>query len=105
MIYLVEATFDYSRASEFYLKLTDGSIRQQRPDGEEIVNAMGRAVIGHQGDILWTERCYCATPLQHERATVYDHYFTDFKTEPIDRHRLLEGQSFLKRLASIADQG
>ena len=29
--------------------------------------------------------CYCPTPLQHERATVLDRYFTGIETKVIDK--------------------
>ena len=29
-------------------------------------------------------RLYCPTPLQHERATVYDRHFTDLETEEVE---------------------
>jgi len=45
--------------------------------------------------IAWYEACYCATPLRHERETVYDTYLSEFSTmmvyEAIDD---LEGESF-----------
>ncbi len=99
VIYRVEAKFNYDKAEEFHKKLTDGTIASQRPDGQEIVNSMKRAVIDKGGKIRWSEQCYCPTPLQHERKTVYDHYFTDLKTEIIPRHEDIEGESFIEKIS------
>ena len=99
MIYQVKAKFNYDKAREFHQKLTDGTIEKQRPDGPEIVSSMNRATIDDRGFINWTEMCFCATPLQHERATVYDNYFTEIKTEPIPGHKVIAGKSFMDRLA------
>lgn len=102
MIYKVQATFNFDKAEEFHQKLTDGTIQKQRPDGPEMVNAMNRATIDHNGDVNWTELCYCPTPLKHERATVYDNYFTDLKTEPIEEYKTFEGISFMAKLSTFS---
>ena len=99
MIYQVKATFNYDKAREFLQMLTDGTIAKQRPDGEEIVSSMYRATIDNQGTVNWTEMCFCSPPLQHERATVYDTYFTEMTTEPIPDHTIIEGESFMEKLA------
>jgi len=99
MIYKVQAKFNQSKAKEFYQKLTDGTIEKQRPDGQEIVASMKRATIDSSGLINWTELCYCPTPLQHERATVYDKYFTEMKTEIIDNHENFEGYPFMESIS------
>ena len=101
MIYKVQARFNQSKAKEFYQKLTDGTIEKQRPDGSEIVDSMNRATIDESGLVNWTELCYCPTPLQHERATVYDQYFTDLKTEQIENHEKFEGTSFINYLSKL----
>ena len=101
MIYHVTAKFNYDKAREFHGKLTDGTIQKQRPDGPEIVNSMNRATIDNVGKIHWTEMCFCATPLQHERATVYDTYFTEMKTSPIRDHKEIEGKSFIEKLSAL----
>ena len=101
MIYQVKAKFNYDKAQEFYQKLTYGIIERQRPDGPEIVSSMNRATIDDNGDINWTELCYCPTPLQNERATVYDTYFTDLITKPISNHKIIEGKSFTEKLSTF----
>ncbi len=102
MIYKVKAKFDYEKAREFHEKLTDGTIQKQQPDGQEIVNSMNRASIDDNGDINWTELCYCSTPLKHERATVYDMYFTDMEFEPLKNHVYFEGESFMEKLSKYS---
>ncbi len=99
MIYKVKAKFNYDKAHEFYQKLIDGTIEKQRPDGPEIVSSMKRATVDDQGYTHWTELCFCPTPLQHERATVYDYYFTEMHTAPIQQHKEMEGESFIKKLS------
>jgi hypothetical protein len=69
---------------EFYRKLTDGTIVKQRPDGEEIVASMKRAVPTGPGVAEWYEMCFCPTPLEHERQTQYNSYFAGMTTEPSD---------------------
>jgi hypothetical protein len=58
------------------------TVAKQRPDGEEIVASMKRAVLTGPGVAEWYETCFCPTPLYHERQTQYDFYFTDMTTEP-----------------------
>jgi len=101
MIYQVTAKFNYDKAREFHRKLTDGTIEKQRPDGPEIVSSMKRATIDDSGTINWTEMCFCATPLNHERTTVYDDYFTEMKTEPIPDYKTIEGKPFMEKLSSF----
>jgi hypothetical protein len=97
-LYAVSAKLIADRAPEFYTRLTDGSIAAQRPDGAEIVAAMQRARIGPDGMARWTETCYCATPLRHERATVFDRYFAGIETKVIDKLVSLEGAPLMDRL-------
>jgi len=101
MIYKIKAKFDYTKAKGLYKKLTNGTIQRQKPDGPEMVNSMNRASIDDNGDVNWTELCYCPTPLMHERTTVYDLYFSDMKTEPIKNHKEFEGKSFMERLSAF----
>lgn len=98
MIYKVKARYKEDKLDEFYQKLTDGTIRSQQPDGEEIVASMKRAKITAPGVIEWYEKCFCPTPLQHERATVYDQYLTDIETEEAGAYGEVEGASFWERM-------
>ena len=100
MFYSVKARYIPSALLEFYRKLTDGSIRRQKPDGQEIVESMRRARITEPGVVRWSEMCFCPTPLAHERQTVYDHHFTDFETEIVDGYVQFDGEPFMDFLSS-----
>ena len=103
MIYSVKAKFDESKMPEFYQKLTDGTIEKQKPDGKEIISSMKRAKILSDNEVVWSETCYCNSPLKHERETVYDKYFFDIKTEPIKEYKEFEGESFMKYLEKLSN--
>ena len=45
MIYAVKARYIEEKMAKFYQKLTDGTIQNQKPDGQEIINSMKRAKI------------------------------------------------------------
>ena len=102
MHYTVQAQFIPDAAADFLRKLTDGTIESQKPDGKEIVASMQRAVIDEEGVVRWSEVCYCPTPLQHERATVYDDHFTDIETEEVGDYVQYEGESFMDCLKKCA---
>ena len=103
MIYKVSAKYCGEKASEFFQKLTDGTIARQKPDGEEIVASMKRARITHPGVIEWYETCYCPMPLQHERETVYDNYLSDIQTVEAEDYGEVKGESFWELLKSEAN--
>ncbi len=94
MIYKVRARIIEDRVGELYSKLTDGTIAGQKPDGEEIVASMKRAVLTGPGIVEWYEMCFCPTPLKHERATQLDSHFTDLTTEEAADYETMEGDSF-----------
>jgi len=108
MIYKVRAKYDKEKTGEFFEKLTDGTVSNQKPDGQEIVSSMKRAKITEPGIIEWFEMCFCSSPLQHERATVYDLYLSDITTEVCDNYGdvkeevEVEGESFWSYLISSA---
>ena len=99
MIYKVQARIKQSKANEFNQLLTGGSLEAQAPDGPEILASMDRATIDSSGLVRWTETCYCPTPLRHERATVYDKYFSDLQTEETTNHERFEGEPFLNHIS------
>ena len=103
MHYRVTARLIEETAAEFFRKLSDGSIADQKPDGREIIASMQRARIDPSGDICWSERCYCATPLEHERQTVYDQYFREMTTVEIaqDAEPRFEGQPLMEYLEQL----
>ena len=59
---------------------------------------MERARITEPGIVEWTELCFCTPPLAHERATVYDRFFTDVITVEVNEHHEFEGESFVELL-------
>jgi hypothetical protein len=103
MIYKVTAKVIDETIGEFYRKLTDGTVAKQRPDGAEIVASMKRAVLTGPGLAEWYETCFCSSPLNHERQTQYDFYFTDMTTERAEAHREIQGTSLWSYMASKAD--
>jgi hypothetical protein len=98
MFYSVKAQYIEEKLGEFYQKLTDGTISNQKPDGSEIVDSMKRAKITATKTIQWAEMCFCPTPLKHEQVTVYNHFLTNFETQIIDDYVEFEGESFFDYL-------
>ena len=103
MFYRVTARLKTETAAEYLWKLTDGTIQSQPPDGREIVDAMNRAVLTEEGNVSWSEVCYCRTPLAHERATVFDKHFEDLETEVVGGYQDYEGRSFMEYLAELVE--
>ena len=103
MHYAVTARFNPKTAAEFHRLLTNGTIESQKPDGKEIVASMKRAKIDEAGIVRWSELCYCTTPLEHERATVYDRFFTDIEATEIDDHMEFEGEDWMSQLTRLAE--
>ncbi len=99
MIYIVKARYIEDHLKEFYGRLTDGTILNQKPDGKEIVDAMNRAKITSPGVIEWSEKCFCPTPLKHERETVYDHFLTDIETVVTEKYADFDGEPFMNLLS------
>jgi hypothetical protein len=104
MLYRIRAKFIKEKTAEFLIKLTDGSIEKQKPDGQEIVASMQRAKITAPGVIEWSETCYCPTPLAHERETVYDHFLSEIQTEEISSEADIKGDSFWDYLIGSRQQ-
>jgi hypothetical protein len=102
-IYRVTARLKAETAGALRRKLDDGSIAAQPPDGQEMVDAFGRATVTESGDVRWSETCYCPTPLAHERATVLDRFFENLTTEPIETYQRYEGRPFLEYLGDMVD--
>lgn len=82
MLYLVKARPIALEMARFWTLLKDGTIAAQEPDGMEIVASMRSAVI-NRDKVEWLETCYCSPPLRHERATIYDQFFTDIETRSL----------------------
>ena len=94
MNYSVKAQYIEEKMGEFYQKLTDGTIQNQKPDGQEIVNSMKRAKITAPKIIQWSEMCFCPTPLKHERETIYNNFLIDLETKTIENYVEFDGESF-----------
>ncbi len=101
MYYRVTATLNAELALDFLQKLTDGTVKTQRPDGGEIVDSMNRAVIADNCEVRFSSMCFCSTPLAHERATVYDMHFTEMKIEAIDGYQSFDGRPFMDHLRAL----
>ncbi len=96
--YSVKARFIENMMDQFYQKLTDGTIANQKPDGNEIIESMKRAKVTGPNIIEWSEMCFCSQPLKHERETVYNHYLTDLETKVVDEYVEFDGESFMEYL-------
>ena len=53
-----------------------------------------RAKIIKSGVVECFENCGCSIPLQHERETQYDYYFSEITTELVDESGKINGKSF-----------
>ena len=94
MLYRVKANIDKMKMKAFFNALTDGTVADQEPDGAEIINAMQKAVMTSADTLEWYETCYCATPLKHERETVYDKYLQITETVLAEEEKKIKGNSF-----------
>lgn len=101
MIYSIKAKFKEEKMKEFFQKLTDGSIENQKPDGKEILNSMKRAKITQPKTIEWSEMCYCSPPLKHERQTIYDNYLSKMEIKAIEDYVEFSGESFFDYLKKL----
>ena len=101
MIYSIKANFIEEKMMEFFQMLSDDTIKNQKPDGAEILTSMKRAKIIEPGVIQWSEMCFCSPPLEHERQTVYDKFFSNMEIKIIDDYEEFEGESFFDYLKSL----
>jgi len=101
MIYSITAKLMEEKMQEFFHRLTDGTIENQKPDGSEILGSMKRAKITAPQIVHWSEMCFCSPPLQHERQTVYDKYFSDMEIQMVDDYFDFLGESFFDYLKSL----
>ena len=104
MLYKVRAKIIQENLHEFYKKLNDGTINNQRPDGKEIIASMKVAKIVKPGIVEWFETCFCSIPLQHERETQYDYYFSEISTKILEKPNKLKGESFWSYMEKISNQ-
>ena len=94
MLYRVRAKVIEENLHSLYEKLTDGTIYNQHPDGKEIIASMKKAKLINSQFIEWFENCGCSPPLQHERETQYNYYFSDITTEFANEIVKINGDSF-----------
>jgi hypothetical protein len=99
LLYRVQAKPIEAALPELYRLLIDGTIANQEPDGKEIVASMRRATFKN-GLVEWNETCYCNPPLRHERATIYDRFFTDMRIRLAYAANDSAGRSFWSYLGS-----
>jgi len=102
MKYKARANLIPDKAKAFYEVLSDGTVQKLRPDGNAIVSAMKKAKLTGPDTIEWYESCYCASPLKHERETVYDKYLTNIETHLVEQFGDIDGESFWDYLQSTA---
>ena len=103
-IYSVKARCIEEKMEGFYQKLIDGTIENQKPDGQEIISSMKRARIIEPNVIQWSEMCFCSPPLRHERETVYNQFLEDIETKVIDDYVEYEGELFMDFLAKQSNE-
>ena len=103
MFYRVTAKLRQDTSVELHKKLHDGTIRNQQPDGEEIVDALNRAVVTESGFTRFSIKCFCSSPLAHERLTIFDQHFEQLRTEPVKGYENYEGSSFMAHLAQLVE--
>ena len=94
MLYRVRAKVIKKNLRSFYENLTNGTIYKQHPDGKEIVASMKRAKLVNSRFIEWFENCGCSPPLDHERKTQYNYYFSNFTIKIAKEMVEIEGESF-----------
>ena len=97
MLYSVRAKPKAAELPRFWTLLNDGTIGRQEPDGREIVACMKRAVLT-EDMVEWSETCYCTPPLNHEKSTVYDQFFSDIEIQPQTGPTSLTGERFWRYL-------
>ena len=102
MLYKVQAKIIKDKMKDYFEALTHGNIEMQKPDGSFIIKAMKDACMIDDETITWYEACYCCTPFQHERETVYDDYLYDFKTKLVYEVKDdIQGDSFWSYLEEV----
>lgn len=102
MFYYVTAQLRTEMAGDLRRALLDDTIRNQKPDGQEIVDSLMRAVVTTDGAVEWSEVCYCEPPLAHERQTVLDRFFDEISTRPVDGYQEHRGRRFVEYLDELA---
>jgi hypothetical protein len=103
MRYVISAQPRTGELPKFWELLNNGTIAKQEPDGQEIIASMKRAVVS-DGNVEWTETCFCSPPLNHERTTIYDKFFKNMQIKPIESPVELKGERFWDQLRESSSQ-
>jgi len=74
MRYLIKARVKPRCESALMQAVADGTLGQGSIAGDEYIYDLQRARVGEDGVAHWVETCFCATPLQEERA-YWEEYF------------------------------
>lgn len=98
MEYKVTARLRSGQAGPLLEALETGRLAQGEVYEEEMPGALREARLV-EGRVLWTETCYCPTPLEAERS-VLEVFFEDIQTEPLKGEPAAEGVPFLDYLRS-----
>ena len=130
MRYLVKARVEPGREKSLLDAIAHGTLGQGSVAGDEYLDNMEQARISADGNALWVEVCFCATPLEEERP-YWEEYFDlveikdaharkncrDFNgTEPwaccgcdctkrLEKYLQKAGKPFLHTLKAIATPG
>src|SRR4051812_15610609 len=74
MRYLVKARLKPARKKALLQAIENGTLGKGSVAGDEYLHNMGQARTCESGTAHWVETCFCATPLQEERA-YWEEYF------------------------------
>jgi hypothetical protein len=82
--YLVTARLRPELRAELRELLASGQIRNMNPFGPTLQRCLQEARLEIATDrAAWEELCYCATPLDDERAAVLDRFFEGLEVEVV----------------------
>lgn len=104
MIYSVRARPKTAELSRLWTLLNDGTVEKQEPDGREILASMKRALL-KGGIVEWHETCFCNPPLDHERKTIYNQFFTEMDIRPQANTIVSGGDPFWQYLREHSKPG
>jgi hypothetical protein len=71
--------------TELRQRLDGGEIGVMGPFGRALQYSLENARIQQNGLAIWEEEDYCVPPLAQERSAIFDTYFKELNTEPVER--------------------
>lgn len=74
MRYLVKARLKEGKAADLLRAIESGELGKGSVAGDEYLHNMRQARVGADGVAHWVETCFCAAPLEEERA-YWEEYF------------------------------